>query len=250
MCEFTCYKMEDYVSHLERKHDESIPPEMSGWQFAYYLRTGRTHGNCVMCKKPTTWNDKTHKYNRFCGDPKCKEKYIEIFRKRMVGKYGKTTLLNQPEQQKKMLANRKISGTYRWRDHTTETSYTGSYEKEFLTFLDVCMNWDPSDIIAPSPQTYWYMYEGKKHFYIPDFFIPSLGVEIEIKDGGSNPNTHHKIQAVDKIKESAKDDVMCHNTYDYIKITDKNHEIFLQYLQEARERNINGNKEQITMINK
>ena len=31
----------------------------------------------------------TNKYNRFCGDPKCKEKYVEIMKGRMIAKYGK-----------------------------------------------------------------------------------------------------------------------------------------------------------------
>ena len=57
-----------------------IPEDMTPWQFVYYLRTGKKNGNCVMCKKPTTWNEKTHKYNRFCNDPKCKEKYKEIIK--------------------------------------------------------------------------------------------------------------------------------------------------------------------------
>lgn len=33
-----------------------------------------------------------------------------MFRQNMLKKYGKDTLLNDPEQQKKMLADRKISG--------------------------------------------------------------------------------------------------------------------------------------------
>ena len=133
-CDYFCYSPEDYVSHLEKHHEELIPEDMDAWQFSYYLRTGKTHGNCVMCKKPTKWNPKTHKYNRFCENKKCKEAYRELFKKRMIGRYGKTTLLNDPEQQRKMLANRKISGKYLWRDHVHETPYTGSYEKSFLEF--------------------------------------------------------------------------------------------------------------------
>lgn len=66
------------------------------------------------------------------------------------------------------------------------------------------MEFDSDDIFAPSPHTYYYEYEGTKHFYIPDFFIGSLNLEVEIKDGGDNPNNHHKIQAVDKVKEEKK----------------------------------------------
>lgn len=234
-CDYFCYTPEDYVSHLEKHHDEMIPEDMTPWQFSYYLRTGKSKGSCIMCKKDTEWNEKTHKYNRFCKNPKCKEKYRDIFKDRMIGKYGKTHLLNDPEQQKKMLANRKISGEYTWRDHITKTTYTGSYEKNFLMFLDEIMNFDPSDIMAPSPHTYFYEYEGEKHFYIPDFFIPSLDLEIEIKDGGDNANMHPKIQAVDKVKEKLKDDVMLKNHFNYIKVTNQNHEKFFEYLNKAKE---------------
>ena len=249
-CDYFCYTPEDFVSHLEKHHDEMIPEDMTPWQFSYYLRTGKTYSNCIICKKQTSWNEKTHKYNRFCTNPKCKEKYREVFKNRMVGKYGKTHLLNDPEQQKKMLANRKISGEYLWRDRVTKTTYTGSYEKNFLEFLDQIMNFDPSDIMAPSPHTYFYEYEGEKHFYIPDFFIPSLDLEIEIKDGGDNENKHPKIQAVDKVKEKLKDEVMLKNHFNYIKITNQNHEKFFEYLNRAKENFCEKNEKPIYMIEK
>lgn len=247
-CDYFCYEADDFVSHLEKHHDEMIPEDMSPWQFSYYLRTGKTHGNCVICKGKTSWNEKTHKYNRLCEKPKCKETYINIFKNRMIGKYGKTTLLNDPEQQKKMLANRQISGEYTWRDHVHKTTYTGSYEKSFLEFLDVVMNFDPNDIIAPSPHTYWYMYEGQKHFYIPDFFIPSLELEIEIKDGGDNPNMHSKIQNVDKVKEKLKDDVMMNNQFNYIKIVNKDNSALFKFLELAKEREFDKVQKPIFII--
>ena len=247
-CDYFCYEADDFVSHLEKHHDEMIPEDMSPWQFSYYLRTGKTHGNCVICKGKTSWNEKTHKYNRLCEKPKCKETYINIFKNRMIGKYGKTTLLNDPEQQKKMLANRQISGEYTWRDHVHKTTYTGSYEKSFLEFLDVVMNFDPNDIIAPSPHTYWYTYEGQKHFYIPDFFIPSLELEIEIKDGGDNPNMHSKIQNVDKVKEKLKDDVMMNNQFNYIKIVNKDNTALFKFLELAKEREFDKVQKPIFII--
>lgn len=247
-CDYFCYEADDFVSHLEKHHDEMIPEDMSPWQFSYYLRTGKTHGNCVICKGKTSWNEKTHKYNRLCEKPKCKETYINIFKNRMIGKYGKTTLLNDPEQQKKMLANRQISGEYTWRDHVHKTTYTGSYEKSFLEFLDVVMNFDPNDIIAPSPHTYWYTYEGQKHFYIPDFFIPSLELEIEIKDGGDNPNMHSKIQNVDKVKEKLKDDVMMNNQFNYIKIVNKDNSALFKFLELAKEREFDKVQKPIFII--
>lgn len=240
--------MDDFVAHLERNHDELIAEDMTPYQFAYFLRTNKTHGRCIICKGNTSWNENTHKYNRLCNKPTCKEKYVAIFRNRMVGKYGKTTLLADPEQQRKMLEHRHISGEYLWSDHIHKFVYTGSYEKEFLVFLDTIMGFDPTDVITPSPHTYWYEYEGTKHFYIPDAFIPSLDLEIEIKDGGDNPNTHHKILAVDKVKEKLKDDILKTSSFNYLKIVNKDHQRFLTYLDLAKERFVNGIKGNIFMI--
>ena len=64
-----------YAAHMEENHKEMIPEDMSAWQFIYYLKTGKTHGSCIICKKDTEWNEKTHKYHRFCNNPKCKETY-------------------------------------------------------------------------------------------------------------------------------------------------------------------------------
>lgn len=247
-CDFFCYTPEDFVSHLEKKHEELIPEDMTAWQFSYYLRHNKTHGNCIVCGSKTDWNEVTHKYNRFCNNPKCKEKYRETFKNRMIGKYGKTTLLNDPEQQKKMLANRKISGEYLWRDHHHKSTYTGSYEKSFLEFLDEVMNFNPEDVMSPSPHTYWYEYQGEKHFYIPDMFIPSLNLEIEIKDGGDNPNNHHKIQEVDKVKEKLKDEVMMKNQFNYLKIVNKENIKFLEYLNKAKEEFFNNKDYKIIML--
>ena len=222
-------------NHIETKHKDMIPKDMSVQQYYYYMKTGKMNGNCVMCKKPTSWNHNTGKYNRFCGDEKCKEEYVKIMKSRMVAKYGKTHLLNDPNKQREMLANRSISGVYKWSDGKHETTYTGSYELDFLKTLDGFFNWDPEDISMPSPHTYTYKYEGEDKFYIPDVFIHSLDLEIEIKDGGDNPNNHYKIQAVDKHKEALKDEVMCsQKAFHYIKITNKNYENFFSFLKEIK----------------
>ena len=44
-----------------------------------------------------------------------------------------------------MLLNRRISGRYEWRDGT-EFGYVGSYEKDFLRFMDQELNWVSSDM--------------------------------------------------------------------------------------------------------
>lgn len=243
---------DEYAAHIEAYHEDLIPPEMTGYQFYYYLKTGKKSGKCIICSKETTWNTKTKKYKRFCDNPKCKDKYVAVFKKRMIGKYGKITLLNDPEQQKKMLANRKISGVYKWHDGK-EITYTGTYELSFLRFLDEIMDYDSSDVISPSPHTYFYTYEEKQHFYIPDLFIPSLNLEIEIKDsepGGPNENKHWKIQEVDRVKEKLKDNVMRSNSnsFNYLKITNKNNSKFFEYLEKAKYNFSNNISRPIIMI--
>jgi hypothetical protein len=249
-CDFFCYDADEMVAHIEKHHPEVIPEDFSPWRFFYFLKTGNKTGGCVICKKPTDWNEKTHKYNRFCNNPLCKEKYKKTFDKRMIGMYGKTSLFDDPDYHRKLLANRRISGIYTWRDHITQTTYTGSYEKSFLEFLDNVLELDPKDVIGPSPHTYYYQYEGKQHFYIPDFFIPSLNLEVEIKDGGDNPNTHPKIMAVDKVKEELKDNVMKSNsnTFNYIKITNKDNQKLFRFLEEIKFNTANKIDKNIIML--
>ena len=234
ICKEKYSSLEGLYSHLEEEHSAQIPPDMSTAHFYYYLKTGREHGNCVMCKQPTTFNEKTKKYNRFCNDPACKIKYKEIVDKRMIGVYGKVNLLNDPDHQRKMLMNRSISGVYNFKG--VNKPYVGSYELDFLKTMDLFFDWDPSDIVSPSPHTYYYVYEGEKHFYIPDFYIMSLGLEIEVKDGGDNPNMHHKIQDVDKEKEKLKDKVMhTQKINHYIKLTNKNYYNLFEFFRISKE---------------
>lgn len=240
---FKCYDcpevyrtLEDIYEHILEDHPFNIPKDYSVERYYHYRKTGKTHGICRICKKATEWNDDTHKYGVFCNDPKCKEVYREQFKERMISKHGKVSLLDDPEQQRKMLENRSISGVYKWSDGSGTTKYTGSYELHFLQYLDVIFGFGAKDIMAPSPHNYKYMHGKTERFYFPDFFIPDLGLEIEIKDGGNNPNNHHKIKEVDKVKEKLKDDVLLSQKhFHYIKVVDKNPIAFLRFLEKNKE---------------
>ena len=217
-------------THMEELHSDSIPRDMCGAQYFYHLLNKGKRRKCMECPKETTWNTATNKYNAFCS-PECKAKYVKKVRGRMMGKYGKTNLLDDPNHQRKMLAGRKISGTYVW-SNGVRKSHTGTYELDFLKMNDLLLNMDPNDIDSPSPHTYEYIYEGEKHFYIPDYFIHSLQLEIEIKDGGDNENMHGKIQAVDKVKEKLKDEVLVsQNQFNYIKIVNKEYAPYFDIIQ-------------------
>lgn len=221
-----------WAAHMNLEHPENRPAGFSDSRYFYFALTGRTSGKCVTCGGETEWNETTQKYSRFCNNPKCKEKYKEVFDKRMINKYGRTTLCDDPEQQRKMLKARKISGSYKFADGGS-IDYVGSYEKDFLKLLDTFFHFKSSDVMGPSPHTYCYKYENQDHFYIPDFFIPDLNLEIEIKD---ETNQHHKIVAVDRVKEKLKDDVMNSiEAINYFKVTDKDYRPFFAYLLKLKE---------------
>ena len=215
--------------HYEDKHKDMLPDGMSGYRWFYYTLTKKDKGSCVICKNETDFNEITMKYARFCNNPQCKQKYKEERDKRMIEKYGKVHLLDDPEQQKKMLENRRIAGTYNWSDGKTKIQYVSTYECDFLRHLDQDLHWPAADIIMPSPHTYSYDYDGKSHYYIPDAFIPSLSLEIEIK----SKQRMDKQNPVSREKEVLKDELMksLSNIINYIIIFDKDYTEFNKIIQ-------------------
>ena len=235
------------VSHIGKVHKDQIPENWDAARYECYLRTGKTEGKCVVCGKPTEWNPSTGKYHRLCPNPKCKQTLREKAEKNSIGKFGVAHILSDPElgaiQQRKMIYNKSTSGTYVFTDDDGkkyEAMYDSSYGKDFLQMLDVFLNFSGRDIMAPSPHTYEYKYEGKTHYYIPDVYIVSLNLEVELKDGGDNPNNHPKIQKVDKVKERLKDEVMesLRKEVNYIKIQNKNYSGFFALLSKLKSEDI------------
>jgi very-short-patch-repair endonuclease len=70
-----------------------------------------------------------------------------------------------------------------------------------------------------------YTFKDKEHYYIPDFFIPTLNLVIEIK---SSTNNHYRLRDIEQEKE--KDRVLEKSKYNYIKIFDKDYSEFLEKL--------------------
>lgn len=227
-------------NHIQTTHPETIPEGYSISRYFYFTKTGKTHGTCRTCKGETDWNEGSMKYNQYCSNPDCKKAYVKIAKQRMIGKYGKVHLLNDPDVQRKMLENRKISGKYKFQDDQ-EFEYVGSYEKEFLKMMNTMLEWPSNDLMAPSPHTYYYDYKNnnddKKNwgtkFYIPDYYIPSLNLEIEIKQSTS---TNKEFNTIMRVKEKLKDDVMESNSnINYIKINDNDFTKFFEFLLKAKE---------------
>jgi hypothetical protein len=207
-----------------------IPPDMTGYRFFYYLLTKKTKGSCVICHNETDFNENTMKYARFCNNPACKQKYKEERDQRMIDKYGKVHLLDDPEQQKKMQQGRRIAGVYTWSNGKDKFNYLSSYELDFLKYLDEQLHWIPSDIIAPSPHIYTYQYKDKSHYYMPDFFIPSMNLEVEIKDDGSALNINQESREKDVIKDNLLKSL--NTVVNYIKIVNKDYTKFIELIKE------------------
>lgn len=229
-CGMSYKTLSGWGDHVRRLHPDIVPKGWSDARFFYYTLTGKSEGSCIQCHRPTEWNEATGKYSRYCDDPKCKQEYCKMAKQRMIDKYGKPHLLDDPDKQREMLKAKKNSGEYKF-STGGKVSYVCSYERDFLMTCDIVLGLKATDIISPSPHNYVYMYEGKPHIYIPDFYIPDFNLEIEVKDGGDNPNMHHKIQEVDKVKEKLKDQVMIANpSVNYFKVVNKKYDDFYDFI--------------------
>lgn len=237
ICGKTKQKKIDIINHVEEAHGDEIPNDMSTAQFIYKLNNGRDYGLCRVCKKPTSWNEKTGKPHQICDNLACRKKLRDAAKSNMIKIYGKETLLNDIDHQSKMLANRKISGIYKWSDNIHKFIYTGSYEKFAIEWLDKVMELDPDTISMPGPIVY-YDFEGKKKPWITDIYLSDFNLIIEIKDGSFDKNTHPGF-AHNRELEKAKDNYMKkQNKYNYIKLTNKNMLPLIKIISMIRENNI------------
>lgn len=237
------------INHIDKHHKEMIPQDYTATRIVFNMINKITEGHCRVCGNPTPWNEKSGRYDVLCDNPKCKEKMREDYKKNMLRVKGTYNILNDPEQQKLMLANRKISGKYKHSDGGIIT-YTGTYEKNALEFMDLFMQIPSKDIIAPGP-TMEYMYNGKKHIYIPDFYIPSINCIIEIKDGGDNTNNKHS-ETMDASREKTieKERVITDKgIYNYIRLTNNQFTQLVDLFMTIKEKTMNGDYSQTVKIN-
>lgn len=246
-CPYCDYKntKEKTIYHISNKHSELLPKGYSASRVLFNSLHRIEHGTCVVCKQPTEWNENTNKYKRLCNNPSCREKLREMYKKNMIKVYGKTTLLNDANQQKKMLANRGISGTYKF-ENGKQKEYTGSYEKKMIEFLDKVMGFDPNDIIMPGP-TLDYEYKGEHHQWITDALIVPYNLIIEVKDGGDNPNK--RVMTSYREKQIAKEQMITNmGTYNYLRLTNNQFDQLLEVLYELKMQMINDSEENRKII--
>ena len=204
------------------------------------------HGKCTECKKETEWDENKGRYNRQCSNPACKASFIKKFESNMIRTQGVTRITSTPEGQEKMLANRRISGSYKFKNGIEKT-YTGSYELKALKFMDQVMNINPDDIMCPGP-ILQYEYDGKTHIYITDFYYIPYDLIIEVKDGGSHPNTRNMPEY--RGKQIAKEKYIINNTnYNYLRLTDNDLSQLLSVMADLKMQLVESSGERVIHVN-
>lgn len=237
------------ASHIDKYHDDMLNPDKgyTANRIVFDIcnkkePVGAGEGVCRICKSPTEWDENNVRYKSYCSE-KCKNQARENYKNNMLRVYGKTTLLDDVEwQEKKMLANRSISGKYRWSDGTYK-SYVGSYEKKFLEFCDTVLNMNSEDLLTPGP-TIYYEYEGKEHTWITDAIYLPYNLVFDIKDGGDNKNNREMTSYRDKqlLKEKFITD---QGEYSYLRLTDNQFVQLLTIFAELKESYLNDTEPKV-----
>lgn len=239
----------DLVSHIDDNHQDMIPEGYTALRITFNCVNRKPIDYappCTECKKPCPWNENKGRYERQCGDPKCKESYLKKFEENMMRKRGVTRISSTPEGQEQMLARRRISGEYQFQNGKKKT-YTGSYEMKTLEFMDKVMNIDPDDIMAPGP-VLEYEYNNEKHFYITDFLYIPYNLIIEVKDGGSRPNNRNMPEY--RAKQVEKERYIIKNTnYNYIRLTDNDLSQLLSVFMDLKMQLVDESNDRVIHIN-
>lgn len=216
------------ITHIEMNYKNLLVPdkygdEMTPGRLYFNIKYNKQFGRCVISGKPTKWNEATQRYERFYSEKEAKQ-YRDEFIARMKNKYGKEHLLDDPDRQKIMLSSRGTTSKYTWKNNRT-TEIISKNEGDFLSMLEHTYHFDQT-MITEAP-TIDYEYEGKSHFYMPDFYIPSLNLIVEIK---ASNNGYQK----DKIpKEKAKSFATKAKGFNFIQINDNNFTDFHLFLIES-----------------
>ena len=227
--------------HMDKEHHaelHGLSPKQIYFNYTNRYALTKGCGRSVISGKPTKFNEITGRYERFL--PEEKEQYRQYFLANMK-RAGKENIMKDMQHQKEMLAARHISGKYLWSDGT-EFTYTGSYEKKFLIYLDTLLNWPSSDIMAPAPQIFDYVYEGEQHCHIPDFYISSLNLIVNIK---SSDNKHYRLRDLEI--ERAEDSAIKNSKFNYIKIYDNQFSKFMDGIEKIKA-NLEANNESRIII--
>lgn len=243
------YERKDLIKHVGKKHSDLMPEGYTPEREVYdSVNKKDGHGTCRICKADTKWNAKINRYDIICEDPKCSQAMRDEYKKNMVRVRGTYNILNDDVQQKKMLAGRRISGTYKFSDGGV-ISYTGSYEKKCLEFMDKVLELDSKYIMSPGPSME-YIYQGEKHIYIPDFYIVPWNLIIEVKDGGDNPNTKDSVGMRSSREKTIEKERVVTNEgiYNYVRVTDNQFQQLLGIIMELKLKLLNGETDKLVRV--
>ena len=222
----------DLVEHVDKQHADLLPEGYTADRAVYDFVNGKNYNTCMICgTKVYEWNEKCGRYKNLCSNPKCREEVRRIALERHIKVHNKPTLLDDPIHQEKMLAARKISGMYKFTDGGS-CSYTGTYERKALEFMDKVMEIPSTDIQSPGP-ILEYKFDGKIHHWIVDFLYIPGNLLIEVKDGGSNPN--NRTMTTYREKQVAKEKMITDlGTFNYVRLTNNQFEQLLAILAEMK----------------
>ena len=243
------YTRADLPTHVEETHEDLIPEGYTALRVVFnYLNKYPMdyNGKCTECGGPTRWDENKGRYDRQCQKPACKESYLKKFEDNMRRTKGVARISQTAEGQEKMLANRKISGKYKFQNGVEKT-YTGKYELHTLEFMDKVMNLNPDDILCPGP-VLEYMFEGKKHLYITDFYYQPYNLIIEVKDGGKNPNKRDMPEY--RAKQIAKEEfIIKHTDYNYLRLTDNDLSQLLSVFMDLKMQLVDKTNDRVIHVN-
>lgn len=243
------FNREKLVVHVEENHENELPEDFTAlrYVFNYVNRKPESyHGKCTECGGPTPWDENKGRYNRQCGSKTCHDSFVRKCEDNMLRKTGHKRISETEEGQIKMLANRKISGIYKFKNGKEKT-YTGSYELKALEFMDKVMNIDPDDILCPGP-ILEYTIDKVKHLYITDFYYIPYNLVIEVKDGGQNPNNRNMPEY--RAKQIAKEKYIIKNTdYNYLRLTDNDFSQLLSVFMDLKMQLVDNSNDRVIHVN-
>lgn len=218
---------QNLVSHIADDHEDMIPKDYTPLRVVFNTVNKKDHGNCIICKGETKWDENKGRYDRLCGKKSCHDKYVKMAHKNTRIEER----MRDPEFQQKMLAGRSISGEYKFSDGG-RVSYVGSYEKNLLEFMDKFLKVKSTDIQSPGV-VIPYEYNGHEHFWITDFYYIPFNLVFDVKDGGSNPNKREMTDYREKQKAKEKAIVKM-GKYNYIRLTDNNFEQLIEIMLDLK----------------
>jgi len=139
------------------------------------------------------------------------ESWLSKIEKTMITKYGFRSALQVPE-----ILEKQQKSLFLIKRHKNGLLYQGSYEKDFIDKYHTCITIEKCKHVL-------YEMNNKTYKYIPDFYIPSHNLIIEIKSQWT----------FDKWKEKnlAKEQACIKQGYNFMFIIDKNYDEFDKFIK-------------------